>query len=414
MLKRLGIFAFLFLIFSCARPTGNKTIITWAVGKDITRTQQKLADDFMRLHPAVAVRIIEMPESSTTQRDSYVTYLIARDPTIDLYSIDITWAAEWAAADWIVPLDRYFPVADREDFLPGPLAGCSYHGHIYAVPWFTDAGLLYYRKDLLEKEGLAVPATWDDLVRSAKIVGQKYNMKGFVLQAAQYEGLVCNFLELLWSFGGTAADPAGRITVATPAALAALQFLSDCIYASRITPQDVLTFKEEESRQSFTSGESVFLRNWPYVWKVAQDTSTSQVAGRIGIGPLPGKAPGQGVSCLGGWNLAISKFSKHPDAAWQLAAFMTAVEAQKKYAIAGGRLPTRKSVYSDPAVLNVAPHFRTLYPVFINARPRPVSAIYSKVSDILQVELHRALTRQESPSDALQRAQEKIDEATKQ
>lgn len=171
----------------------------------------------------------------------------------------------------------------------------------------------------------------------------------------------------------------------------------------------MLTFKEEESRQVFTSGQSVFLRNWPYVWKLAQDTSTSKVDGKIGIGTLPGKERGSGVSCLGGWNLAISAYSRHPDLAWKLIEFMTSAHAQKQFALNAGRLPSRPALYLDPEILAAAPHYKNLYPAFTRARPRPVSPVYSKISDILQIEVHRVLTGQQGAAEALARAQKSID-----
>lgn len=228
--------AFALFCAGCSRAT-NSHSITWAVGRDVTGTMQKLVAEFMRQNPGLTVTLIEMPESASTQRDSYVTYLISRDPSIDIYSVDITWPAEFAAAGWILPLDTYFPSHTQKEFLPGPIDGCRYQGKIYAVPWFTDAGLLYYRTDLLEKEGIEKPETWRGLVQAARVIQKKYKVKGFVFQAAQYEGLVCTYLEFLWSFGGTATDASGKVTIDTPEARAALEFFVGLIREEKVAPR---------------------------------------------------------------------------------------------------------------------------------------------------------------------------------
>jgi multiple sugar transport system substrate-binding protein len=404
---RAALLALLCLAAGCSAPSSQTVELTWAVGKDSTGTQRRLADAFMAQNPGWTVRLIEMPASATVQRDSYVTYFIARDPTIDVYSIDLTWTAEFAAAGWLRPLDAEFPPAAHAAFLPGPIEGCTYGGHVYAVPWFTDAGLLYYRRDLLARERLTPPRTWEELVRQARLLGTKYRMYGFVFQAEQYEGLVCNFLEYVWSAGGTVAAPA--ITLDTPAARRALQFMYEMIHGLRVAPPAVLTFKEEESRQAFTAGQSVFLRNWPYVWLAAQDPANSTVAGRLGVMALPGRVPGAGVSCLGGWNLAVSRFSRHPGPAWRLIAFMTDPAAQRQFATGAGRLPTRHTLYRDRAVAAALPYLAAVYPALRTARPRPVSPYYARISDVLQVELHRALTDRQSVAAALRAAQRKIE-----
>ncbi|MBN1621413.1 MAG: ABC transporter substrate-binding protein [Endomicrobiales bacterium] len=401
-------FILLIFIVSCSKKDPSKVTITWAVGKDATGAQNKLVDAFLAQNRNINVRVIEMPGSASSQRDSYVTYLAAKDPFIDVYSIDIIWPAEFAASGWILELDKLFSAKEQDKFLPGPIEGCKYKGKIYAVPWFTDAGMLYYRKDLLEKAKLAPPETWTELIKQAGMCQRKYKINGFVFQAQQYEGLVCNFLEYLWSYGGEVLDSNNKPQLNTPPAKQALKTLYDIIHTYKITPEGVLTYQEEESRQVFTSGQAAFLRNWPYAWALGQDETVSKVTGLIGIAPLPGKTKGQGASCLGGWNLAISRFSKHPKEAWKFVEFMTSPEVQMIYAVKGGRLPTRKSIYQDKDILDFAPHYRDFYKVFVNARPRPRTPLYSQISDILQIELHKALTNQQSIDDALENSNRKI------
>jgi len=365
--------------------------LTLAVGKDPTGQHQALVAEFERQNPGVKVKVLEMPESSTQQHDAYITYLAARDHSIDVYSIDIIWPAEFASAGWVIPLDGYFTEEELKDFLPGPLAGCRYRDSLYALPWFTDAGLLYYRKDMLEKLGRKPPSTWEELTMLASVLSKEEGVAGFVWQGQQYEGLVCNFLEVLWSCGGDVFGPDGRPTLDGPEAAKAVDIMTDMLRI-KASPRGVLTYKEEESRQLFTGGKAAFMRNWPYAWAIAQDSAKgSSVVGKVGVVPLPSLDGKSSAACLGGWNLAVSRYSKHKDLAVKLAKFLCSFESQKRFALQGGRLPTRSSVYEDPEVLTANPHYQLFHQAFLNARPRPVRPDYPKASDIMQLGLHRIL-----------------------
>lgn len=415
MRQYLFILIFLALIVGCSpQDKVGKEQITWAVGKDATGAQGELIKLFESRYPAYKVNMIEMPESASTQHDSYVTYLSTADSSIDIYTIDVIWPAEFAAAEWIIPLDNYLKPIKKDDFLKGPIDACIYQGKLYAIPWFTDAGVLYYRKDILGRENLTPPRTWQELIDQAMKLQEKYKIHGFVFQAQQYEGLICNFLEYVWGNGGS-IERDGKFDIANPRARQALQFMVDIIHKYKIAPGGVITYKEEESRQIFTSGKAVFHRNWPYVWAIAQNEAKgSMVKDKVGIIPMVHNVGCKSSSVLGGWNLAISKYSKNKQAAWKFIEFLSSYEAQKLYAIKGGRLPTRKDVYQDEEVLRFAPHYRDFYQVFISARPRPVSPYYSQISDLLQIELHQALTLRKTAEEALIDASKKIEEVVRQ
>ncbi len=409
MKKLLLFLVFLGFLIGC-RKTEQAVTITFAVGKDPTGYHQELIRQFESTRPEIRVKLIEMPESATQQHNSYVTYLSSRDASIDVYSIDIIWPSEFGAAGWLLPLDRFFTEEELEEFLPGPVKGCTYKEKLFAIPWFTDAGIFYYRKDLLEKENLSPPETWDDFINQAKKLQEKYGVYGFVCQAQQYEGLVCNFLEYVWANRGRVLDHEGKVVIDSPEAIQALEFMVDLIHRHNIVPEGITTYREEEARQLFTEGRAVFMRNWPYAWALSQsEEKGSEVVGKIGIGPLPHPSNGVPAACLGGWNLAVSKFSRHPSETVEFIKFMTSYEAQKAFAIEGGRLPTRKEVYADEEVLETNPHYTNLYEVFINALPRPVTPFYSKLSDVLQIEVHQALIEIKSPHEALKTAKVEIE-----
>lgn len=410
-MKKLLLFLLLLGLGIGCHKENELVTITFATGKDPTGYHQKLVAQFESTHPKIRVKLIEMPESATQQHNAYVTYLSSRDASIDVYSIDIIWPSEFGAAGWLLPLDDFFTPEELKEFLPGPVKGCTYEGKLYAIPWFTDAGILYYRKDLLDKENFSPPETWQDFVNQAKILQKKYGIYGFVFQAQQYEGLVCNFLEYVWANRGKVLDEKGKILIDSPEATEALKFMVDLIHEYQIVPEGVTTYKEEEARQLFTEGRAAFMRNWPYAWALAQSKEKgSKVVGKVGISPLPHPADGVPTACLGGWNLAVSRFSKHPEEAVEFIRFMTSYEIQKIFAIRGGRLPTRKKLYSDEKVIKINPHYRDLYEAFINAMPRPVTPYYSKLSDVLQIEVHQALIGIKTPEEALKAAKKKIEE----
>jgi multiple sugar transport system substrate-binding protein len=203
----------------------------------------------------------------------------------------------------------------------------------------------------------------------------------------------------------------GTLLIDSPESVQALTFMRDLIHRFRVVPEGVTTYKEEDSRQLFTEGKAAFMRNWPYAWALAQNEEKgSKVAGKVGICPLPHPPDGVHAACLGGWNLAVSRFSEHPSEAMEFIKFLTSYKIQKAFAVRGGRLPTRKRLYRDEEIVGVSPHYGDLYQAFINARPRPVTPYYSKLSDILQIEVHQALIGAKEPHEALRSAKTKIEE----
>ncbi|MFH1865655.1 MAG: ABC transporter substrate-binding protein [Candidatus Eisenbacteria bacterium] len=377
-------------VVGCSSPGSGDIEIVFAAGNDPSGATEALVDEYNAAHPGVLVKFQAMPASTDTQHDAYVTYLSARESNIDLYSLDVIWTAEFARAGWIVELPVNY--IQKDTFLEGPLQSVTYAGKLYAVPWFTDAGVLYYRKDLLEEAGLPVPETWTEFREACREVAGSRGMEGFVWQGARYEGLVCDFLEFLWSVGG---DLDRETLIERPAAaergiVEALGLMLSFL-ESDISPGGVLTYKEEDSRRLFTEGQALFLRNWPYAWSMAEGEG-SKIKGLAGIAPLPHSEGNTGYSTIGGWNVALSSYSKHPDEALEFLRFITGEKSMKERAIKGGYLPTLKSTYGDPDVLDANPHFSRFFEVFQNTRNRPRSPHYPRISDVIQENVHRALT----------------------
>jgi multiple sugar transport system substrate-binding protein len=249
--------------------------------------------------------------------------------------------------------------------------------------------MLYWRTDLM----LSPPATFADLVRQSQRAKQRGGVKyGFVWQGARYEGLVANFVEYLGAHGGRVLD-GGRVVVNSEAGRRALNEMREEIYTYGVVPPAVLTWHEEESRFAFQNGEAAFMRNWPYPVPLMQDTSQSKVAGKFSVAPLPAGPGGSPTAAIGGAQLAINRRTEHP-------------EQMRERARVVGQFPTRPGVYDDPGLasgLAIPPAM--VRRIIEHAVPRPVSPVYTQLSEILQIHLHRALTRQAEPAAALARAQ---------
>lgn len=388
----------------CLGPRAGATTLTLAQFKQRNASlEAELLRRFESRHPGLAVRVRELPASSDLQHQQFTTWLAARDPSIDVYLIDVIWVAEFAAAGWIRPLDGQLPPERRRAWHPVPLRAATFKGRLYALPRFTETGLLYYRKDLLP----APPKTWRELIEAAG-AHRMEGVAGYAFQGKQYEGLVVNFLELLWSAGGELVDDAGRVTLSSPEGVAALGFLVDLLHGARIAPPGTPTYTEQESLLEFQEGRALFHRNWAYAWALTQRPA-SKVRGKVGVAPLPAWAPGgQGVAALGGFHLAISAFSRHPEEAWRLIAYLASPEVQKAKAVEEGRPPTLTALYEDPEVLRANPHFARLRQALDRSRPRPSLPLYPRVSGILQVYLSRALVRAMEPKAALDAASREI------
>ena len=326
------------------------------------------------------------------------TMLRARGSSIDVMPMDIIWPPEFGANGWTVPLDDKWPASDRANYLPGPLQGCTYNGKLWAAPTRTDAGLMYYRTDLIKTP----PTTWDDLSTMAKSVAPSKAKFGYLWQGAQYEGLVCDFAEVLYGNGGSvldANDPK-KVTVNSAEGKQALTQMASWI--GTISPSAVTTYKEEDARSAWQNGDSAFMRNWPYAYSLGNDPKTSKIAGKFDVHPmLYGGTNTVGHSNLGGWQYGINAFSKNPDAAWKFIQHMLSAPSQKTIAIQLSLFATLKSVYTDADVLAKNPFFGKMQPVLQNALPRPVTPFYPDISNAIQQRVHSALTKQSSVTDAL-------------
>jgi multiple sugar transport system substrate-binding protein len=381
----------------CGRPAprGSGTTLVFKHGKLFgdPHVLRELLDEFEREHPGLRVREETLPSSSDEQYQFYAINLQAGAAVFDVLAVDIVWVAGFARAGWLRPLP-----ADG-GFFRGPMEAVTWRGTVYALPWFVDAGLLYYRKDLVPP-----PREWHELEKSAG----RERVHGFVWQGKQYEGLVCNALEYLHSNGGAVLEGDG-VVLASRENRDALGFMADLVHRYHVTPASVTTMTEEPSRHVFGQGRAAFLRNWPYAWRLFQDPA-SRVHGKVGVAELPHFPGARSAPTLGGWQLAVNAASRHPEAGEALVRFMTAEPAQKRLAVAYGFQPSRMALYRDADLLAAQPFLGELERVFAAARPRPVTPQYVRVSQVLQAELSAAVSGLRPAGEALERAQRGIEE----
>jgi multiple sugar transport system substrate-binding protein len=383
---------------------GQTTNVVWQTENDNSGTYPALVDAYNKSNKDnVHVTWHNGPSGTGDILTIYDNTLRARSGSIDVMSIDVVYPAEFASQGWTVPLDSRWPASDRANYLPGPIKSCTYNGQVVAAPLRTDLGVLYYRTDIIS----TAPNTFDELVSMAKSNASKAKY-GYVWQGSQYEGLVCDFSEVLHGYGGDVLDPndSKKVIVNSPEGVQALtQMVS---WVGTISPTSITTFTEEPSRQAFQNGDAIFMRNWPYAYSLG-NASGSKVAGKFDVHALPYGGSGTvGHSTVGGWNMAINAFSKNPDASWSFMKYMLGPDAQKQLAIKGSFTPALKSVYDDADVKAKQPLFTKLQPILQNSLPRPVSPVYPDLSNIIQTHIHQALTKQVSPQEALSALQSEL------
>jgi len=400
------VLVFLLIFFSSGLDAAETQIrfVAWRPGTP--RVWEQAIADFEARYPGIRV-VREIGPSSSTQFHDLVTQKLKnRDPSMDVFFMDVIWPAEFASAGWALPLDRFFTIKSQKKFLQGSIRANRYRGQIYGVPIFIDAGLLYYRKDLLAKYGLSPPRTWPELVRQAKeILKREGNsqLMGYSGQFKQYEGLICNMMEFILSNGGSLWDAKKlQSTLHLPRAQEAVRFVRDHIIGE-ISHRGLLAYEEPESLALFTQGKAIFHRNWPYAWEIASDPQRSKIAGKVGMVPLPSFKEGKSAAALGGWQLGISRFSRKPKLAWKFVEFMTSPKIQKRIAIFTGRAPTRKALYSDQEVLRKQPQLLQQFETFIRAVPRPTTPVYTPMSHVMQRLFSSAIASPSSNIDQLSR-----------
>ncbi|RLL40577.1 ABC transporter substrate-binding protein [Oceanobacillus piezotolerans] len=384
--------------------------IVYARGVDTTPGTDAVIKAFEEKFPHIKVEQREMPADTGQSHDQYVTLLSSQSSEIDVFNADVIWPAEFAQANYVLELDRFIERdgINMEDYFPGTVAAANFNGKQWAMPQYTDAGVFYYRTDIVDEP----PATWDELIEmSNELKGEGGTEYGYLMQAAQYEGLITNAIEFIASYGGEVVDENNNVVVNSPETIKALEKMKE-IVTSDFVPENILNFMEIETENAWIEGNAVFARNWPYMMSSSNDEERSEIVDNVEMARLPAGDEGT-AAALGGWMTMINRYSEHPEAAWEFVKFISGPEGQKITAVEGGRAPTLSALYDDPEVQGVSslfanPEFRE---VLQSAVPRPVSPIYPEVSDIMQIEISKVLTGDQTSEEAAKNMQEKIEAA---
>jgi multiple sugar transport system substrate-binding protein len=402
---------------SVSAAPGNATSGTinwWASpintsGKDV---RQVLISDFEAQYPNIKVTLTSAPTDTDTNRATLATDISGGATTPDVFMGDVIWPAQFGEHQLAVPLSQYLPASYWSQFAPGLVQGATYNGKVYGSPLFEDQGFLYYRKDLLAKEHLPVPTTWEQLLSESETLQKAGLVKyGFVWQGASYEGLTCDFMEYLTDAGGTATNSAyTTANLNSPAAVKAVTFMRQLI-TSGVTPAAVTTFEEAQAMSTFASGQAAFLRNWDYAYADSQVPGTPTV-GKVGVAPLPTFAGESypGYSNIGGWNLYINPHSKNIAADLTFIKWMASTKAQDVLSEQYSEIPTVESVRTSPAVLSLNPVLAIVPKTRLVPRPAGTPN-YPQLSSAIYTNVNSALAGSVTPAAAMSAAESSANSA---
>jgi multiple sugar transport system substrate-binding protein len=369
--------------------------ITYVAGKDNNNVNRPTIEKWNAAHPDEKVTFKEQTDQADQQHDDLVQHFQAKDANYDVVSVDVIWTAEFAAKGWLQPLKDQLAV-DTSKMLPATVKTGTYNNTLYAVPYASDGGLLFYRKDLVPNP----PKTWDEMMSMCSIA-EKNNMDCYTGQFAKYEGLTVNAAEAINTAGGKIVGDDGKTPeVNSPESTKGLSRLADA-YKNGNIPKQAITYQEEQGRLSFEAGKLLFLRNWAYVYSLATTDKSSKVKGKFGVAPLPGDGGKPGASSLGGHDAAISVYSKNKATAADFIKFWTSEETGRYFATVGSLAPVLGALYDDPALIKKLAYLPTLKTSIENAVPRPVTPFYPAATKAVQDNAYAAIKGDKSVQQSL-------------
>lgn len=388
-----------------AGPFGAPVQLSFVVPLDEAAAWQPLIDKFEAQNPDIRLQLVEGVYDTDQVKAIYSADLSSGNPQHDLVYMDVIWLPWFASQGWLQDLSGEFAAGDLADFLPTELAAGRYQEQLYRIPFRADVGLMLYNRSLIDQAGLKVPESFSELLSVSQTLKNRGLADwGYLWQGREYEGLVANFVEVLYGFGGFWIEPATEaVGLDQPAAIAAATFLADTIEQG-ISPQLVTSYGETESFNQFVAGESPFLRSWTYFWQQASQEG-APLEGQVGVAPVLAATAADARGCRGGWGFGIARNASHPEAARRAIAFFTSTTAQRDFVLNSGHLPSRSTLFQDPEVLQRYPFFPDVlraiesYSVF-----RPQIPEYDQASAIVQRHLWQVLIGEVTPEMALRQA----------
>jgi multiple sugar transport system substrate-binding protein len=379
---------------------GAKGNVTYCVGRDTTGFTHKWIKAYNAKKTGVTVKILEFPQSADQQRQQFIQRQQAKSGECDIFSSDVIWTAEFASQKWLYDMTPYM-AKRKAEFIQAPIETVTFEGKQWGVPETTDAGFLYVN----DKKVNSTPGTWQDVYSQAKQKG------GIVYQGAAYEGLTCDYLELLFASGGKVlSDDGKKSAINSPQAVKALQLMVDGVKQGA-APRAVTTYMEPESLAAWQTGKYAFMRNWPYAYALSQNDKGSKVKNGFKVVPQPSFQGGGKGGVLGGHNSVISAYSKNPGAALAVVDYNTSLENNVAAATEASLAPVLTKAYDDAKVKKALPFSDELKQAIAQAHARPVSPVYPQISQAIYNNVNDALAGRQSPQDALKKADDAINKA---
>jgi multiple sugar transport system substrate-binding protein len=372
--------------------------VTYCTGKDTSGAQKESVKLFNEeFGPDLTAKLLEFPESADEQRNQFVQRQEAKSGECDIFYSDVIWTAEFASQNWLYDVTPYTEQRKAE-FIPATFDTVNYDGKTWGVPKQSDAAFLYYRTDQVD----GPPATWQEVY---DIAAQN---DGIVYQGAAYEGLTCDFLEIAYAAGGEVLSEDGKeARFDSPENLKALQFMVDGI-KNGAANKAVTTYMEEQARRAFEAGRATFERNWPYAYAIGKENKN---APEFEVAPFPEFEGGGKAGILGGHNLVISAFTDNPGGSLKLIDYLTSEESIKRDATDYSLAPVLEATYDDPAVQKALPFAPELKQAIAQAKSRPVSPVYTQISQAIYKNVNQALSGQVTPEEALKTGQSEMEQA---
>jgi multiple sugar transport system substrate-binding protein len=376
---------------------GASGSVTWCIGKDTSGAFKTAVDDFNQQNPKLEADLLELPESADIQREQQIQRLRAESSECDVLGMDVIWTAEYAASGWLYDLT---PVVEEHEgeFIPSTVETVEYEDKKWALPFNTNAGFLFYRTD----EAPQPPTTWEDVYKEAK------ESNGLVYQGERYEGLTVDFLELLYSAGGKVlSDDGETVEIDSPETREVLEFMGDGVEEGAVT-KAVTTYEEESSRRAFEAGNATFMRNWPYAYALGKE---SNIADDFDVAKFPGFGGNEGAGVVGGYNLGISAYTDNPDGSLAFAEFLVTEPVQKEMFIKATLPAVATAVYEDPEVKKEIPFTEELLKAVEQAQARPVSPVYTEISEAIFNNVFEVLNGRQSADGATSKMNSEIEDA---
>lgn len=376
---------------------GASGSVTWCIGKDTSGAFKTAVEDFNRQNPKLEAKLLELPESADIQREQQIQRLRAESSECDVLGMDVIWTAEYAASGWLYDLTPVVE-AHEDEFIPSTVETVEYEGKKWVLPFNTNAGFLFYRTDEVPQP----PTAWEDVYREAK------ENNGLVYQGERYEGLTVDFLELLYSAGGKVlSDDGETVEIDSPETREALELLGNGIEEGAVT-KAVTTYEEESSRRAFEAGNATFMRNWPYAYALGKE---SNIADDFDVAKFPGFGGNEGAGVIGGYNLGISAFSDNPDGSLAFAEFLTTQPVQKEMFLKATLPAVATAVYADAEVKKEIPFTEELLKAVEQAQARPVSPVYTEISEAIFNNVFEVLNGRQSADAATSQMNSEIEDA---